>query len=126
MGVDLTPIIIKKIVKLKDLSFKTIAVDANNELYQFLSLIRMKNGMPLMDKNGRVTSHLNGLLFRSTHLIYKYGIKPIFVFDGPPPRLKEAEIEKRREIRERAMREWEVARKVGDYAKAYSKAVMTS
>ncbi|MEM1524762.1 MAG: hypothetical protein QW618_01335, partial [Nitrososphaerales archaeon] len=127
MGVNLTPIIVnKKIIKIKDLSFKTLAIDANNELYQFLSLIRMRNGTPLMDKEGRITSHLNGLIFRSTHLIYEYGIKPIFVFDGSPPILKKDEIEKRSRVRERAIKEWEFARMIGNYDTAYSKAVVSS
>ena len=40
------------------------AVDANNTLYQFLTIIRQPDGTPLMDRNGRVTSHLSGILFR--------------------------------------------------------------
>jgi len=36
------------------------AIDAFNTLYQFLSIIRQKDGTPLMDRQGRVTSHLSG------------------------------------------------------------------
>ncbi|RLI04699.1 flap structure-specific endonuclease, partial [Candidatus Bathyarchaeota archaeon] len=39
--------------------------------------------------------------------------------------LKRGEIEKRYKLREKAMREWQEALKEGDYAKAFSKAVMT-
>jgi flap endonuclease-1 len=126
MGVNLTPIIVKKIVNLEYLKGKSLAVDANNVLYQFLSLIRTPNGTPLMDSKGNVTSHLVGLMFRSTSLIHDYGIKLVFVFDGKPPQLKDKEIEKRREARRKALSEWKEAIKIGDYATAWSKAVMTS
>ena len=126
MGVNLTPIIIKKTIRLEDLRGKNLAVDANNTLYQFLSLIRTPDGTPLKDSNGHITSHLTGLMFRSTHLIHNYGINLIFVFDGKPPPLKEQEILKRRELREKATREWKKALETKDYTTAFSKAVMTS
>ena len=62
------------------------AVDANNTLYQFLTIIRQPDGTPLMDTKGRVTSHLSGILFRMVNFLEK-GIKPVFVFDGKPPGL---------------------------------------
>ncbi len=126
LGVNLTPIIVKKIVGLEDLRGKSLAVDANNMLYQFLSLIRTPDGTPLKDSSGRITSHLAGLMFRSTRLIHDYGIDLVFVFDGKPPRLKGKEIVKRRRLREKAREEWERAVRAGDYATAWSKAVMTS
>jgi flap endonuclease-1 len=126
LGVNLTPIIIKKTLNLEALRRKSLAVDANNMLYQFLSLIRTRDGTPLKDSSGHITSHLVGLMFRSTRLIHTYGIDPVFVFDGKPPELKEQEILKRRELREKAKLEWEQAVKAGDYATAWSKAVMTS
>lgn len=126
LGTNLTPIMVKQIINLEDLRGKSLAVDANNVLYQFLSLIRTPDGTPLMDSRGNITSHLVGLMFRSTRLIHDYGIHLVFVFDGKPPRLKEREIEKRREARKKATREYEKALKMGDYATAWSKAVMTS
>jgi len=126
LGVNLTPIIVKKILRLEDLRGKSLAVDANNYLYQFLALIRTRDGTPLKDSHGNVTSHLAGLMFRSTRLMDDYDMDLVFVFDGEPPKLKEREILKRREIREKATREWEKALKAGDYATAFSKAVMTS
>lgn len=126
MGVNLTPIIVKRIISLENLRGKNLAVDANNMLYQFLSLIRTPDGTPLKNSSGRITSHLAGLMFRSTRLIHDHGIGLIFVFDGKPPPLKEKEIAKRHELREKAEKEWKRALKAGDYAKAFSKAVMTS
>jgi len=126
LGVNLTPIMIKKVLNLDDLRGKSFAVDANNYLYQFLSLIRMPNGIPLQDSHGNITSHLAGLMFRSTRLIHDYDINLVFVFDGTPPQLKQHEITKRRELREKATLEWQKALQKGDYATAFSKAVMSS
>jgi flap endonuclease-1 len=126
VGVNLTPIIIKHILQLENLEGKSLAVDANNYLYQFLSLIRTRDGTPLKDSHGNITSHLSGLMFRSTRLIHDYNIDLIFVFDGKPPNLKQQEILKRQRLREKATREYEEALKAKDYATAFSKAVMTS
>jgi len=126
LGVNLTPIMVKKTIKLEYLRGRTLAVDANNYLYQFLALIRTPEGIPLKDSKGNITSHLAGLMFRTTRLIHDYGIKLIFVFDGKPPKLKGSEIKRRRELREKAMLEWKKALEKGDYDTAFSKAVMTS
>jgi len=123
MGVKLTPIVTRREISLGDLRGRTLAVDGNIELYQFLSIMRSRDGAPLQDSHGRVTSHLNGLMFRTTRLIADHGIRPIFVFDGPPPVLKRHEIERRRAIRERAEREYEAALRSGDLGTAWSKAV---
>ncbi len=126
MGVNLTPIIVKTELSLDDLRGKSFAVDANNYLYQFLSLIRMPDGTPLQDSHGNTTSHLAGLMFRSTRLMHDYDMQLAFVFDGKPPQLKQHEIMKRREMRQKATQEWQEALRKGDYATAFSKAVMTS
>ncbi len=126
MGVNLTPIILKREMELPEFRNKVIAVDGNGELYQFLALIRMPDGTPLKDPKGNVTSHLVGLLYRTTRLISEYGIKLIFVFDGKPPEQKGKELQRRREIKERYMAEYELALAEGDLRMAFSKAVMTS
>ncbi|HLE46436.1 MAG TPA: flap endonuclease-1 [Thermoplasmata archaeon] len=126
MGVLLTPIIEKRTVSLDAFRGKTIAIDGNLELYQFLSVMRLRDGSPLKDATGRVTSHLNGLTFRTTRLIADYDIRPVFVFDGVPPALKAREIEKRRAARAKAQQEYDLAIRGGDYGTAWSKAVMTS
>src|ERR1051326_860794 len=101
MGVPLTPIIIKQNVTLEDLRGKRLAVDTNGELYQFLALIRLRDGSPLQDSHGRITSHLSGLFYRTTRLLTDYGPELVFVFDGKPPALKVDEIARRRSIKER-------------------------
>ena len=126
MGVLLTPIIHKKELSLDDLRGKSFAVDAFNIIYQFLSLIRTRDGTPLKDSSGNTTSHLVGLAYRTTRLISDYNIRVVFVFDGRSPELKREEIIKRREAREKAQVEYEAALARGDMSDAISKAVMTS
>ena len=126
MGVLLTPIIVKQSLGLEDLRGKRLAVDANGELYQFLALIRLRDGSPLRDSHGRITSHISGLFYRTTRLITDYGLELAFVFDGKPPALKFAEIGRRRSIKARYDAELAQAIEAGDLAKAYSKATMTS
>jgi flap endonuclease-1 len=126
MGVNLTPIILKHVSSLESLKGKSFAVDANNYLYQFLALIRMPDGTPLKDSQGNTTSHLTGLIFRTTRLMHEYKMRLIFVFDGKPPELKTKEIQKRRQIRDKATEEWKKALETGAYATAFSKAIVTS
>jgi flap endonuclease-1 len=126
MGVVLTPIITKETITLSSLRGRTLAVDGNGELYQFLALIRLRDGTPLQNSKGRITSHLNGLFYRVTRLIADHGVGFVFVFDGKPPALKAREVAKRRAVRERYQEEFAAAAARGDHAQAYSKATMTS
>ncbi len=123
MGFNLSPLVVKRQLTLDDLKGRSLAVDANNNLYQFLALIRMRDGRPFTDSKGHITSHLVGLLFRTTRLIADYDIRPVFVFDGKPPALKMRTLEERRRYRERARADWEEAVKRKDYSAAWSKAV---
>lgn len=101
------------------------AVDAYNALYQFLSGIRQADGAPLMDDEGRVTSHLSGLLFRTANLVEK-NITPVYVFDGKPPAFKENTLAERRVIRENARESYERAVKEGDDESARKYAMASS
>ncbi|MDD5025322.1 MAG: flap endonuclease-1 [Methanoregula sp.] len=97
------------------------AIDANNALYQFLTIIRQPDGTPLMDERGRVTSHLSGILFRAGNFLGK-GVKPVFVFDGKPALLKQETIDERRRRRDEAGERWKEALERGDEAEAYKQA----
>src|SRR5947208_4092367 len=114
MGVVLTPIITKETISLSALRGRTLAVDGNGELYQFLALIRLRDGTPLRDSSGRITSHLAGLFYRTTRLIAEHGLKLVFVFDGKPPDRKAAELDRRRAIRKRYDEERAEALRAGD------------
>src|SRR3954447_7161091 len=93
MGVILTPIVTKQTISLSALRGRTLAVDGNGELYQFLALIRLRDGTPLKDSTGRITSHLAGLFYRTTRLIAERRVSLVFVFDGAPLALKAREVE---------------------------------
>lgn len=97
------------------------AVDANNALYQFLTIIRQPDGTPLMDHQGRVTSHLSGILFRMVNFLEK-GIKPVFVFDGNPPQLKQETNDERKKLRDLAGEKYRAAVERGDDEEAYKQA----
>jgi len=96
----------------------TAAVDGNNALYQFLTTIRQLDGTPLMDKEGRITSHLSGIFFRITTFL-ENDIKPVFVFDGAPPDFKSETLEQRRERKALAETAYRQAVEVGDTVSAF-------
>ncbi len=123
MGVDLADLVPRAKTTLEELSGKTFAVDAYNALYQFLAIIRGPTGAPLMDRQGRVTSHLSGLLYRTTNLAER-GIRLVYVFDGIPPTLKEVEIKRRRAVKEEAVIKYEAALAKGhvEEARRYAQA----
>src|SRR5690242_14588902 len=114
MGVVLTPIVQPQAIALEDLRGRTLAIDGNGELYQFLALIRLPDGTPLKDAKGRVTSHLSGLFFRTTKLLADYSPKLAFVFDGAPPVLKAAELDRRRAVKAEFERAHKTAVESGD------------
>ncbi len=113
MGVDIGDIVDRRNTSLKDHSGSTLAVDAYNTIYQFLSSIRQPDGTPLMDKDGNVTSHLSGVFYRTTSML-ENGIRPVYVFDGKPSQLKNRTIEERRKVKEKSRIELEEAMEQGD------------
>ena len=118
MGVNMGSLVETKELCLEDLRGKTIAVDAYNTLYQFLSIIRDRmTGEPLRDSEGRITSHLSGILYRTSKLL-EAGIGPVFVFDGKPPDFKRATVEERQRAREEARKRWKESLKAGRHEEA--------
>jgi flap endonuclease-1 len=117
MGVDFGDVIPRKKIELAALSNMKLAVDAYNALYQFLAIIRGVGGEHLHDSQGRVTSHLSGLFYRSINLL-ELNIKLVYVFDGKPPELKMEEIERRKKARDEAGRQYAVAVAAGDMESA--------
>jgi len=125
MGVDIGELVDRKEITFEDLNDKEIAIDSMNVLYQFLSIIRQRDGTPLKDSSGNVTSHLSGLFYRNIKLLEK-NIRPVYVFDGDAPDLKDKETTKRRKKREKAHKEWKKLKKEGKVSEAYSKATQSS
>lgn len=74
---------------------RIIAIDASMALYQFMIAIR-SDGNVLTNEEGEVTSHLQGMFSRTIHLL-ESGLKPVYVFDGKPPKMKSDELAKRKE-----------------------------
>ena len=125
MGVKFKDIVSPEEISLKDLEGRTVAIDAYNTIYQFLSGIRQRDGSPLMDQNGNVTSHLSGILYRTASIVDK-GIKPIYVFDGESHEHKAKTLEQRRAIKEEAMEKWREAKAAGNIEEARKFAIRTS
>ncbi len=129
MGVNLRDLIPDKaktiIEDLKALRGKTVIIDGYNALYQFLTAIRQPDGTPLMDSQGRITSHLSGLFYRTINIM-EHGIKPAYVFDGKPPEMKAKEIERRKKIKEDATKKYEDAIRRGDIEAARRYAMMAA
>lgn len=125
MGIALGSIIPAQPIELAQLRGQRLAVDGYNLLYQFLASIRQRDGMPLADAEGNVTSHLSGLLFRLSALAGE-GLRFCLIFDGKPHVLKKRVLDERRDRKKKAQAEWEAALAAGDLAKARTKAQQTS
>src|SRR5690349_4212937 len=125
MGLDLKALCNREKTNLESFSSKIVAIDAYNAIYQFLSIIRGPEGLPLTDSRGRVTSHITGLFYRNINFL-SLGIKPVYVFDGKPPSLKSAEIERRKQIKKDATIKFEKALTEGKYEEAKKYAQQTS
>ena len=87
MGVQITELLVRREISLSELKGRVVAVDAFNHLYQFLSTIRQRDGSLFTDSEGSVTSHLIGLLSRTSALL-RSGLRLVYVFDGMVPELK--------------------------------------
>jgi len=125
MGVDIGSLFKWEKISYKDLKDRIIAIDAHNVLHQFLSSIRQRDGTPLKNSRGEITSHLTGIFHRTANLVEEK-IRPVYVFDGKPHPLKEKTLKFRRKRKEIAEKEWKEALKAGDIKKAKSMAQQTS
>jgi flap endonuclease-1 len=113
MGVQFNDIIPRKEITLKFLKNKTVAIDSMNVLYQFLSSIRLRDGSPLTNSKGEITSTYNGVFYKTIHML-ENNITPVWVFDGVAPVLKEKTREERRKIRQDALDSYLEAKKKDD------------
>ena len=125
MGVDIGNLFRWEKISFKDLHDRVIVIDAHNVLHQFLSSIRQRDGTPLKNSRGEVTSHLSGILHRTANLV-EAKIRPVYAFDGEPHPLKAKTLEERRKRKELAEKEWKKALDAGDLEKARVKAQQTS
>lgn len=126
MGLQIGDLVHRTEVKFEDLKGKVIAVDAFNAIYQFLSSIRQRDGTPLMDSDGNVTSHLSGLFYRNIALLSE-GMKLVYVFDGEYHVLKGKTKKKRKEAKDLAKEKYDKAveeddiESMGKYSRGFIK-----
>ncbi len=112
MGVQIKKLINPEPISFRMLEGKKLAIDTFNILYQFITTIRQRDGTPLMNQEGKITSHVSGLFYRTAKLI-ENGIRPCFVFDGKPPEFKLIRKEREKK-KKRAEKKLEEAKKRGD------------
>lgn len=80
-------------------------------IYSFLVAVR-SDGQQLMSDTGETTSHIMGMFYRTLRIIDN-GIKPLYVFDGAPPKLKSGELAKRFQRKSEAQEMHEEAKETG-------------
>jgi flap endonuclease-1 len=125
VGLPLREIVAAQEIPWEALAGRVLAVDGYNAVYQFLATLRQKDGQPFCDAQGRITSHLMGVFYRTTSLL-REGVLPVWVFDGRPPERKAGTIRRRIAAKERAESEWQQALAAGDLPTARRKAAQTS
>lgn len=127
MGVKINELVkdIKGTITFENLFNKRVGIDAFNTIYQFLAIIRGRDGELLKDYQGNITSHLSGLFYRTINFL-ENGIKPIYVYDGKPSSLKLDVILERRERKAEATVKMEEAKKKGDIVSVRKFAQATS
>lgn len=125
MGLPLRDLVVAQELPWDALAGRTLAVDGYNAVYQFLATLRQRDGQLFCDPEGRVTSHLMGVFYRTTSLL-REGVLPIWVFDGKPPERKTGTIRQRVLAKEKAEEAWQEALAAGDLETARKKAAQTS
>ncbi len=125
MGLPFKEIVSAQELPWEALAGRTLAVDGYNAVYQFLATLRQRDGQLFSDAEGRVTSHLMGVFYRTTSLL-REGVLPLWVFDGKPPERKAGTIRQRIATKEKAEGEWQKALAAGDLETARRKAAQTS
>ncbi len=80
-------------------------------IYSFLIAVR-SDGQQLTNESGETTSHLMGMFYRTLRMVDN-GIKPLYVFDGAPPRLKSGELARRYMRKQEAHEGLEEAKETG-------------
>ncbi len=127
MGLKINELVneVKRTITFDNLFKKVISIDAFNTIYQFLAIIRQRDGTPLKDYQGNITSHLSGLFYRSINFL-EHNIKPIYVFDGISSDLKLETIRERKKIKVEAQKKMIEAQDAEDFKEAKKFAQLTS
>lgn len=83
-------------VELAHFARKTVAVDADNLLWSFVTAFGASEAGQPVGPSGDPIGHFIGLTSR-LRLYAQHGIRSVWVYDGPQPRLKEATLAERAE-----------------------------
>ncbi|CAJ2509096.1 Uu.00g141220.m01.CDS01 [Anthostomella pinea] len=92
-------------------SLQTKTTSSSMSIYSFLIAVR-SDGQQLTNESGDTTSHLMGMFYRTLRMVDN-GIKPLYVFDGKPPKLKSGELAKRFQRKAEANEGLEEAKETG-------------
>jgi flap endonuclease-1 len=103
---------------------KIIAVDTSILIYQYVIAIR-NNGIDLETSDGRITSHIHGIISKALNLL-EINIKPIFVFDGKPPKLKSYTLKIRKKNRKKALEKMENEKDENEKIKLFKRSVVVT
>ncbi|OAL31120.1 flap endonuclease 1, variant [Fonsecaea nubica] len=98
-------------VQLTESAKQTTDLHRSMSIYSFLIAVR-SDGQQLMSDTGETTSHLMGMFYRTLRMVDN-GIKPLYVFDGAPPKLKSGELAKRFARKNEASDQHEEAKETG-------------
>ncbi|QCS43381.1 flap endonuclease-1 [Natrinema versiforme] len=92
----------------------TVAVDAHNWLYRYLTTtVKWTDSATYTTGDGTEVANLVGIV-QGLPKFFEHDITPVMVFDGGPSELKDDEIESRREQRRSYEAQLETAREEGD------------
>jgi len=109
---------LRDLAAIEDASFDelsgVVAVDAHNWLYRYLTTtVKFTRESAYTTEGGEEVANLIGVV-QGLPKFFEHDLTPVFVFDGAVTDLKEDEIAKRREQRERYEDQLEEAREAGD------------
>jgi len=103
MGVKLKALLIHDVMPFPKLAGKKLVIDGCNLLFKYINKIRRDDQL-LYSSNGEPVSHIIGFFYFCINLLERR-VRPIFVFDGYPPKEKR---EKSPEKINRLVKMWQI------------------
>jgi flap endonuclease-1 len=111
---DLRDLAVIEPISFDDLGGAVVAVDAHNWLYRYLTTtVRFTRDSAYTTRDGTEVANLIGVV-QGLPKFLEHDMVPVFVFDGGVTDLKDDEVARRREERERREEKLEEARERGD------------
>ncbi|WP_396612340.1 flap endonuclease-1 [Haloferax sp. S1W] len=105
-------------VSFDEVAGSVVAVDAHNWLYRYLTTtVKWTNSEKYTTSEGEEVANLVGIV-QGLPKFFEHDLTPVFVFDGGVTEMKDDEVAKRREQREKAEERLEEAREAGDAVEA--------